>query len=184
MKILAVGDSFVPTRLFETGLASLAAEHQIRFIQLDMDAPFVPMTPSERAIRECAGNPQQLVNALDGDEILLVHGAPVTDAVLDASPNLKLVGVARGGPVNVDLAAASDRGIAVITAPGRNADAVADLTLAYMVMLARGIMIGFRGSPVFWPRTGWTRVGPGRVWQRWFAGCQAGAGFWYAGTGV
>ena len=140
MKILAVGDSFVPTRLFETGLASLAAEHQIRFIQLDMDAPFVPMTPSERAIRECAGNPQQLVNALDGDEILLVHGAPVTDAVLDASPNLKLVGVARGGPVNVDLAAASDRGIAVITAPGRNADAVADLTLAYMVMLARGIM--------------------------------------------
>lgn len=142
MKILAVGDSFVPTRLFETGLASLAAEHQIRFIQLDMDAPFVPMTPSERAIRECAGNPQQLVNALDGDEILLVHGAPVTDAVLDASPNLKLVGVARGGPVNVDLAAASDRGIAVITAPGRNADAVADLTLAYMVMLARGIMTG------------------------------------------
>jgi len=140
LKILAVGDSFVPTRLFETGLASLAAEHQIRFIQLDMDAPFVPMTPSERAIRECAGNPQQLVNALDGDEILLVHGAPVTDAVLDASPNLKLVGVARGGPVNVDLAAASDRGIAVITAPGRNADAVADLTLAYMVMLARGIM--------------------------------------------
>jgi D-3-phosphoglycerate dehydrogenase / 2-oxoglutarate reductase len=142
LKILAVGDSFVPTRLFETGLASLAAEHQIRFIQLDMDVPFVPMTPSERAIRECAGNPQQLVNALDGDEILLVHGAPVTDAVLDASPNLKLVGVARGGPVNVDLAAASDRGIAVITAPGRNADAVADLTLAYMVMLARGIMTG------------------------------------------
>jgi D-3-phosphoglycerate dehydrogenase / 2-oxoglutarate reductase len=142
LKILAVGDAFVPTRLFETGLASLAAEHQIRFIQLDMDAPFVPMTPSERAIRECAGNPQQLVNALDGDEILLVHGAPVTDAVLDASPNLKLVGVARGGPVNVDLAAASDRGIAVITAPGRNADAVADLTLAYMVMLARGIMTG------------------------------------------
>jgi D-3-phosphoglycerate dehydrogenase len=142
LKILAVGDSFVPTRLFETGLASLAAEHQIRFIQLDMDVPFVPMTPSERAIRECAGNPQQLVNALDGDEILFVHGAPVTDAVLDASPNLKLVGVARGGPVNVDLAAASDRGIAVITAPGRNADAVADLTLAYMVMLARGIMTG------------------------------------------
>ncbi len=142
MKILAVGDSFVPTRLFESGLAGLAVEHQIRFIQLDMDAPFVPTTPSERAIREYAGNPRQLVNALDDEEILLVHGAPVTDAVLDASPNLKVVGVARGGPVNVDLAAASDRGIAVITAPGRNADAVADLTLAFMVMLARGIMTG------------------------------------------
>ena len=142
MKILAVGDSFVPTRLFESGLAGLAAEHQIRFIQLDMDAPFVPTTLSDRAIKEYAGNPQQLVNALDGEEILLVHGAPVTGAVLDASPNLKVVGVARGGPVNVDLAAASDRGIAVITAPGRNADAVADLALAFIVMLARGIMTG------------------------------------------
>jgi D-3-phosphoglycerate dehydrogenase len=142
VKILAVGDSFVPTRLFEVGLADLAAEHKIRCIQLDMDAPFIPVTPSENSLREYAGNPQQLVNALDDEEILLVHGAPVTDAVLDASPNLKVVGVARGGPVNVDLAAARARGIAVITAPGRNADAVADLTVAFMVMLARRIITG------------------------------------------
>jgi D-3-phosphoglycerate dehydrogenase len=102
----------------------------------------VPTTPSESAITEYAGNPQQLVDALDDEEILLVHGAPVTDAVLDASPNLRVVGVARGGPVNVDLTAASERGIAVITAPARNAEAVADLTLAFMVMLSRGIMTG------------------------------------------
>lgn len=144
MKILAIGDSFVPTRLFEIGLAGLAAGHRVRFIELDMDAPFVPTTPSEQSIKEYAGDPQQLVDALDGEEILLVHGAPVTGAVLDASPNLKIVGVARGGPINVDLAAASDRGIAVITAPGRNADAVADLTLAFIVMLARKVMTGIR----------------------------------------
>ena len=138
MKILAVGDSFVPTRLFEIGLAHLAAEHRVRFIQLDMDAPFIPTTPSERSIKEYAGNPQQLVDALDGEEILLMHAAPITDAVLDASPNLKVVGVARGGPVTIDLATASDRGIAVITAPGRNADAVADLTLAFIVTLRTG----------------------------------------------
>lgn len=139
MKILAVGDSFVPVRLFEIGLTELAAEHQIRYMQLDMDAPFIPTSPSERTIREYAGNPQQLVEALEGVEALLVHGAPVTDAVLDASPRLKIVGIARGGPVNVDLAAASRRGIAVITAPARNADAVADLSLAFMVMLARNM---------------------------------------------
>ena len=66
MKILAVGDSFVPTRLFEIGLAALVAEHQVRYIQLDMDAPFVPSSPSERSIGEYAGNPQQLVDALAG----------------------------------------------------------------------------------------------------------------------
>ena len=138
VKILAVGDSFVPTHMFETALTHLKAE--LRFIQLDMDAPFVPATPSERAIKEFAGNPQQLIDAIDGEDILLVHGAPVTDAVLDASPRLKIVGVARGGPLNVDLAAARERGITVITAPARNAEAVADLTLAFMIMLARGVM--------------------------------------------
>ena len=142
MKILAVGDAFVPVQLFEIGLASLADEYTVRFIELDMGAPFVPATPSERSIREYAGNPQQLVEALAGENILLVHGAPVTDAVLDASPSLKVVGVARGGPVNVDLAAANDRGITVITAPARNAEAVADLTLAFLIMLARGVMPG------------------------------------------
>ncbi len=140
MRILAVGDSFVPTHLFEIGLKDILPEQQMRFIQLDMDAPFVPTTPSERAIKEYAGNPQQLVEALDGVDILLVHGAPVTGAVLDVSPTLKVVGVARGGPVNVDLAAASERGIAIITAPARNAEAVADLTLTFLIMLARRIM--------------------------------------------
>ncbi len=140
MRILAVGDSFVPTRLFEIGLKDVLSEHSVRFIQLDMNAPFVPTTPSERAIKEYAGNPQQLVSALDGVDILLVHGAPVTDAVLNASSTLKVVGVARGGPVNVDLATASERGIAVITAPARNAEAVADLTLAFLIMLARQMM--------------------------------------------
>ena len=140
MRILAVGDSFVPTRLFEIGLKGIVSEHSVHFIQLDMNAPFVPTTPSERAIKEYAGNPRQLVDALDGVDILLVHGAPITDAVLDASSTLKMVGVARGGPVNVDLAAARERGIAIITAPARNAEAVADLTLAFLIMLARRMM--------------------------------------------
>ena len=139
MKILAVGDSFVPKHLFELGMARFAPEHKIRYIQLDMEAPFVPTTQSERIIIEYAGNPQQIADALDDEEILLVHGAPVTDVVLNASPNLKVVGVARGGPVNIDVAAATERGIVVITAPARNAEAVADLTLAFMVMLARGV---------------------------------------------
>lgn len=142
MKILAVGDSFVPRHLFEMGLKHLMNDHQVRFIELYMDATFTPATLSERSISEYAGNPRQLVDAVDGEDVLLVHGAPVTDAVMDASPNLKVVGVARGGPVNVDLVAANDRGIMVITAPARNAEAVADLTLAFLVMLARHLMVG------------------------------------------
>ena len=47
------------------------------------------------------------------------------------------MGCARGGPVNVDVAAAAARGIALVTTPGKNAEAVADQTLAFMIMLAR-----------------------------------------------
>ncbi len=161
MKIMAVGDSFVPTNVFEVGLANLMAEQQVRFLHLDMDAPFAPTTPSEQAIKEYAGNPQQLVEALKDEDILLVHGAPVTEAVLKASPHLKVVGVARGGPVNIDLAAARAHGILVITAPARNAEAVADLTLAFMIMLARGI-----------PRSMEFITGGGRVGDSAFEGAQ------------
>ena len=47
---------FVPVQTFEAGLARFAGEHEIQYIHLDMDVPFVPITPSERSIKEYAGN--------------------------------------------------------------------------------------------------------------------------------
>jgi D-3-phosphoglycerate dehydrogenase len=139
VKVLAVGDSFVTSEAFERGLVRLADRAQVRVIPLDETQTLVPSTPSEHCIHEYAGHPRQLVDALTDEEVLAVHAAPVTDAVLDASPRLRLVCCARGGPVNVDACAAAERGIPVVTSPGKNAESVADLTLAFMLMLARGI---------------------------------------------
>jgi len=69
----------------------------------------------------------------------VVHDAPVTDEVMDASPNLKLICCARGGPVNVDVAAATKRRITLVSAPGRNAEAVADYVLGVAIILARNL---------------------------------------------
>lgn len=137
MRILIAGDSFCPSEAFRAAFAGLAERHDVRFIDVVDDPGWVPTSPSERRLKEYMGTPAQLIEALDGADALMVQGAAVTDAVLDASPNLRLVGCARGGPVNVDLAAASARGIPVVTSPGKNADAVAELTLAFMIMLAR-----------------------------------------------
>ena len=52
-------------------------------------------------------------------------------------PALKLIAVARGGPVNIDLAAARERGVLVVNAPGRNASAVAEFTIGAIIAETR-----------------------------------------------
>src|SRR5437870_3862701 len=71
-----------------------------------------------------------------GADVLIVEADLVHAEVLEAVP-LKMIGCCRGDPVNIDLELATRKGIPVFHAPGRNADAVADLTLAFLLMLAR-----------------------------------------------
>jgi autoinducer 2 (AI-2) kinase len=71
-----------------------------------------------------------------GADVLIVEADLVHAEVLDACP-LRMIGCCRGEPVNIDLELATRKGIPVFHTPGRNADAVADLTLGFMIMLAR-----------------------------------------------
>ncbi len=137
MKILAVGDSYMPARYFSEAFASLRAAHEVRCVDVTAERSFEPVSPSERKLREYQGSPAELSGWMNGVDVLAVHGAPVTDAVLDASRQLRLVCCARGGPVNIDLDAVSERGLPLVNTPGKNAEAVADLTIAFVVMLAR-----------------------------------------------
>ena len=156
VRILAVGDPFVPASAFTRALAALGDAVTVAELQiLDATVP-PPRTESDQHIREYAGDPAEIAAAVAGREVLIVHGAPVTAEVLDAAP-LRLVCCARGGPVNVDIAAATERGIPVTNSPGKNAQAVAELTVAFALMLIRGVSAsarylldgGPRGDSVF-----------------------------------
>jgi D-3-phosphoglycerate dehydrogenase len=138
LRILVVGDSYMPAGVFTAALAALGDAVAVTELQLDTAGPGPARTESDRSLREYAGDPADLVAAVPGHDALLVHGAPVSAEVLDSAP-LRLVCCARGGPVNVDVAAASRRGIPVTNAPGRNAEAVAELTIALALMLIRGV---------------------------------------------
>jgi len=71
-------------------------------------------------------------------EILIVRGTRVTAAMLEAGP-LSLVVRAGAGTNTIDVAAASARGIHVANCPGKNAIAVAELTLGLLLALDRRI---------------------------------------------
>ena len=139
MRILVFGDSFVSVDDFAQAFADIAKQHDVRYVRMDESVKVVPSTESEKKIKEFLGTPRQVISELKGEEILVVHGAPVTEEVLAAAKGLKLLCCARGGPVNIDVQAATRRGIPVVTAPGKNAVAVAELAIMLMIMLARNI---------------------------------------------
>ena len=143
MRILILGDSYCPASVLARAFTTLPG-HEVTLRDVLDEPDWQPSTGSELRIREFLGSPARVIEALDGHDVLVVQGAPVTDAVLAAAPQLKLICVARGGPVNVDVVAATAAGIPVVTTPGKNAVAVAELTIACMVMLARRIPEVFR----------------------------------------
>jgi D-3-phosphoglycerate dehydrogenase len=136
-RILVLGDSYCPSSVLRGVFADLASTEQVTFADVVDEPDWVPVTPSELQITEYQGSPRQVIEALDHHDVLVLQGAPVSEGVLDADPDLRLICCARGGPVNVDVSAATARGIPVVITPGKNADAVAELTIAFLVMLAR-----------------------------------------------
>ena len=84
----------------------------------------------------------QLVAAGAGASLLVVEVEAVDDEVLGALPDVAIVATARGVPANVDLAAASARGLPVLHTPGRNAASVADFTLGLVITQCRSLARG------------------------------------------
>ena len=79
----------------------------------------------------------QLLDAVADADALIIRSDKVTAEVIAAAPQLKIVVRAGAGYDNVDLAAATARGIVVMNTPGQNSNAVAELALGMMICMAR-----------------------------------------------
>ncbi|MBU0486385.1 MAG: 3-phosphoglycerate dehydrogenase [Bacteroidetes bacterium] len=87
----------------------------------------------------------QLVAAVADADAIIIRSDLITPEVIANANNLKIVVRAGAGYDNVDLSAASERGIVVMNTPGQNANAVAELALGMMVYMARGLYSGKAG---------------------------------------
>lgn len=82
--------------------------------------------------------PEGFLNNPD-TELLVGSFCPFSSKGMDALKKLKVIGVVRAGMENCNIQAATERGIAVVNAAGRNADAVSDFTVGMMLCEARNI---------------------------------------------
>jgi D-3-phosphoglycerate dehydrogenase len=96
----------------------------------------------------------QLLDAVKDADALIVRSDIIDAEVIAAAPKLKIIVRAGAGYDNIDLAAASARGIVVMNTPGQNSNAVAELALGLMVFAARNFYDGSSGSELLGKRLG------------------------------
>ena len=84
--------------------------------------------------------PDELTRDLaDADALVVRSATKVTAALMAAAPRLRVIARAGTGVDNVDVPAATERGIVVMNAPGANSISVAELAVALMLALSRAI---------------------------------------------
>ncbi|MGH3982933.1 MAG: hypothetical protein ACRDST_09700, partial [Pseudonocardiaceae bacterium] len=82
--------------------------------------------------------------AVDREVIIFRSGVQLSEQVLDGAPNLRLLLRAGSGLDNVDVVAATRRGVEVVRVPGSSAQPVAEFTFALLLCLVRKVTLADR----------------------------------------
>ncbi len=85
----------------------------------------------------------EFIDAVADVDALIIRSDKATREVIDAAKNLKIIVRAGAGYDNIDLEAATEKGIVAMNTPGQNSNAVAELALGMMVYFVRN---GFNGK--------------------------------------
>jgi D-3-phosphoglycerate dehydrogenase len=120
------------------------------------DKPFAPIAVKGiRKVVEEAGfelvllegytSPNDFIYAVADVDAVIIRSDKADKAVIDAGKNLKIIVRAGAGFDNIDLQAATEKGVCAMNTPGQNSNAVAELALGMMVFHARNFFNGKSG---------------------------------------
>lgn len=85
-------------------------------------------------------------NAVKDADALIIRSDKATRNIIEKANDLKIIVRAGAGYDNIDLEAATEKGICAMNTPGQNSNAVAELALGMMVSLARNNYNGTSGT--------------------------------------
>jgi phosphoglycerate dehydrogenase-like enzyme len=111
-------------------------KHDVKYVE-NIPGSFKWSSEIVNGVKEANGNPDFIKEKIAGCEVVVSSYAPFTSEIMDASNNLKIIAISRGGPVNVDHAAATNREIKILRTIGRNAESVADQTIGFIISESR-----------------------------------------------
>jgi phosphoglycerate dehydrogenase-like enzyme len=121
-----------------------------KFLDVLLEAGCEPFYPS----RAAQLTEDEIFRDLDGARATVAGSEPYTRRVIEAHPQLRVIARVGVGYDAIDVAAATEHGIAVTTTPGANHDAVAEQTFALMLALTKNLVPQHLGTMAGkWPRT-------------------------------
>lgn len=100
----------------------------------------------ELALLEKYTEKAQLLDAVKDAHAIIIRSDIIDAEVLDAAKELKIIVRAGAGYDNVDLEAATAKGVCVMNTPGQNSNAVAELAFGLMVYAFRNFYNGTSGT--------------------------------------
>ena len=121
------------------------------------EKPFAPEAVGEiKTIVENAGHQfellekytdiSELLKAVSEANALIIRSDIASKELIEAANNLKIIVRAGAGYDNIDLEAATEKGIVAMNTPGQNSNAVAELAIGMMIFMARGKFDGKAGT--------------------------------------
>jgi len=86
---------------------------------------------------------EEFIKEIQDIDVLILEFEQITKEILAESKRLKLIASVRAGPgANIDIRAATEKGIPIIYSPGRSSDVVADFTMGLLIAVTRYIAKG------------------------------------------